>query len=98
MSRRKVKFQTSLDESDESEAMRIFLQFERGESGHLNLKQFKQAVAELDLTNKSKVRIVTNLQYGVNGVYIECRFFPIFPEFGKIIIFTFFIFTHDLLS
>lgn len=55
MSKRRVRFQTSVEESDESEAMRIFLQFERGQSGHLDLKEFKQAVAELDLTNKAKV-------------------------------------------
>ena len=29
---------------------------ESGQSGHLNLKQFKQAVAELDVTNKDKVQ------------------------------------------
>ena len=55
MSKRRVRFQTSIEESDESEARRIFLQFERGQSGHLDLKQFKQAVAELDVTNKAKV-------------------------------------------
>ena len=56
MSKRRVRFQTSIEESDESEARRIFLQFERGQSGHLDLKQFKQAVAELDVTNKDKVQ------------------------------------------
>ena len=44
-----------MEESDESEANRIFLLFERGQCGHLDLKQFKQALAELDLTNKAKV-------------------------------------------
>ena len=55
MSKRRVRFQTSVEESDESEARRMFLLFERGQCGHLDLKQFKQAVAELDLTNKAKV-------------------------------------------
>ena len=58
MSKRRVRFQTSIEESDESEARRIFLQFERGQSGHLDLKQFKQAVAELDVTNKAKVLVI----------------------------------------
>ena len=57
MSKKRVRFQTSIEESDESEAKRIFLLFERGQSGHLDLKEFKQAVAELDVTNKAKVAV-----------------------------------------
>ena len=57
MPKKRVRFQTSIEESDESEAKRIFLLFERGQSGHLDLKEFKQAVAELDVTNKAKVAV-----------------------------------------
>ena len=48
MSRRKVKFQTSVKESEESKAMEIFLLFESGNSGHLTLNQFKQALYEME--------------------------------------------------
>ena len=45
---RKVRFQTSVNESDEDEAMKTFLLFESGHCGHLTLAQFKQAVIELE--------------------------------------------------
>ena len=50
MSRRQVRFQTGGTDSDqsESEAMRIFIQFESGHSGHLTLNQFKQAIYEME--------------------------------------------------
>lgn len=48
MSRRKVRFQTSVNEPEQSEAMRMFLLFESGNSGHLTLNQFKQAVYEME--------------------------------------------------
>ena len=48
MSPRKVRFQTSINESDENEAMKTFLLFESGHCGHLTLTQFKQAVIELE--------------------------------------------------
>merc|ERR1712045_552572 len=55
MSRRKVKFQTSVKESEQSEAMEIFLLFESGNSGHLTLSQFKQALYEMEDQDHTKV-------------------------------------------
>ena len=43
---RKVKFQTSVDESDQNDAIRVFLLFESGQSGHLTINQFKLAVGK----------------------------------------------------
>ena len=56
MSRRKVRFQTSVNESEQSEAMRMFLLFESGNSGHLTLNQFKQAVYEMENQDHVKLK------------------------------------------
>ena len=48
MSKRKVRFQTSVAEAEESAALNTFLLFESGNCGHLTLAQFRRAVMEVD--------------------------------------------------
>lgn len=56
-----MKFQTSVKESEQSEAMEIFLLFESGNSGHLTLSQFKQALYEMEDQDHVKLNLDLNI-------------------------------------
>merc|ERR1719427_2404841 len=51
--KRRVCFQTSVDQSVEKSAMQTFVVFERGDSGDLTFNQFKKAVERLGMELKA---------------------------------------------